>query len=97
MSETAANFAYIEVFFGKNASLISSSKLYAPNGKSMILTQSIRLTDGTIQVQTKKMSVSGTSMTVVSGTYGGMNGTPNGNVVLFSTNEMYILKVVGYR
>lgn len=93
LSETAANFSYLEIFFadaiyGNN---YSSVKVHNPNGKQIISTIEIPL-DSSVKINTRILAISGTSI------------TPSGGVVIFppssgfySVNEQKICKVVGYK
>lgn len=95
LSETSANFKYIEVFFRDNDNTYSSVKVYQPNGKFVDLTTLARWTN-TFYIKQKRIGISGTKIT-------------NGNTteIQFTTapkitmkndaNNIYITRVVGYR
>lgn len=95
LSETSANFKYIEVFFRDNDNTYSSVKVYQPNNKFVDLTTLARWTN-TFYIKQKRIGISGTKIT-------------NGNTteIQFTTapkitmkndaNNIYITRVVGYR
>lgn len=95
LSETSANFKYIEVFFRDNDGTYSSAKVYEPNNKFVDLTTLARWSS-TFYIKQKRIGISGTKIT-------------NGNTteIQFTTapkitmkndaNNIYITRVVGYR
>lgn len=95
LSETSANFKYIEVFFRDNDNTYSSVKVYEPNNKFVDLTTLARWSS-TFYIKQKRIGISGTKIT-------------NGNTteIQFTTapkitmkndvNNIYITRVVGYR
>lgn len=94
LSETSANFSYLEIFFSeKNYSTtgFKHEKVFAPNGKQVILSWSTH-DDGVIIFRSARYSISGTSITRVSETqYNTWNKTAQ------KVTETSIFKVVGYR
>lgn len=95
LSETSANFKYIEVFFRDNDNTYSSVKVYEPNNKFVDLATLARWSS-TFYIKQKRIAISGTKIT-------------NGNTteIQFTTapkitmkndvNNIYITRVVGYR
>ena len=97
LSETAANFTYLEIFYGKGAEYLNSMKIYSPNDKRAALSISY-YNNGSIltQTNTKQISISGTSITGVSGQSGWMNVISN-SASTGSGNEMMIFRVIGWK
>ena len=97
LSETAANFTYLEIFYGKGAEYLNSMRIYSPNGKRAALSISYYNNSSNLtQVNTKQISISGTSITGVSGQSGWMN-IINSSASTGSGNEMMIFRVVGWK
>ena len=93
LSESSANFEYIEIFFGDsaNGSAVNSVKVYKPNGK--VVATTVCSQSGTdIRVNTRKLTISGTSITP---SHQQVNFVPGGST--YEVNEQLIYKVVGYR
>ena len=92
LSQSAANFTYLEVFYHNSVGGYSSLKVYSPNGKTITLTSSFY--DGAFYVFTKRMTISGTSIT--NRDYGQVwfsnNGTANNTV----EDKITVVKVLGY-
>ena len=93
LSETSANFTYLEVFYRDHDNHYNSVKIYSPNGKTFWMDGGW-ITDnnngGNIKVAYS--TINGTSITktrYLEGTIGG-SGTLNNNYI-------YIVRVVGYR
>lgn len=93
LNETASNFEYLEIFYKdtKNENAEHSVKVINPNGKTVAL-QVITPTNNAVRIDTKKINISGTSI------------TSNSSAVVFvpgldwyDTNEIAIIKVVGYK
>ena len=99
LSESSANFTYLEIFYFDNQyKYYSSVKVYSPNGKKVILhTANVFSKDGTAVIDTRKIKISGTSISNDDGTtndYGALN-TWNNSIT--ASNRIYIVKVNGYR
>ena len=99
LSESSANFTYLEIFYFDNQyKYYSSVKVYRPNGKKVILhTANVFSKDGTAVIDTRKIKISGTSISNDDGTtndYGALN-TWNNSIT--ASNRIYIVKVNGYR
>lgn len=105
LSETAANFSYLEIFYGiRNSSGVwshySSVKIFSPNGKKFMCEMVRSVSSiGIIQILAKGYSVSGTSITMNEAEmWSGFdsNGFLSAQFINGST-IIRILKVVGYR
>jgi len=94
LSESVANFAYIEIFYDDaNNGVCSSVKVPSPNGKSVALQVITKGNDTNLRINAKKVSISGTSIT--SSNYQ-IIYAPHDNGS-WNNNEISIQKVVGYR
>ena len=61
LSETSANFSYIEIFYKTNDEIYSSVKVPSPNGKIVSLMS--QWSGTVVYLKTKMMSISGTTIT----------------------------------
>lgn len=101
LSQSAANFAYLEIFFGKNGSFYDSIKLYSPNNKTAAL--SLSYYEATTsdwhfnQLLSTAVLISGTTISVKSINAGLTNLEYDNKVGLWQSNELKIYKVVGYK
>lgn len=97
LSSSAANFSYIEIYYHKG-SYQGMTKVNAPNGKGVDLTLSEFISTSLFRIDTKHISISGTSITVSSdGTgYANINSGTTG-IGIAKENSIYIHKVVGYK
>lgn len=88
LSETSANFAYLEIFYmNNNNSFYDYSKVANPNGKLISLTSFENTT-----LRNSSYLISGTSMSFISGRFQELpTGTGLGG------NYLKIIKVVGFR
>ena len=99
LSETSANFAYIDIYYYKADCGSQSARVDLPNGKevNLMLNQLNGGNQGVFQNLSKRVNISGTSITVntsASG-YGNMShGTGNTNEL---ENNIYITRVDGAR
>ena len=99
LSESVANFTYIEIFyFNKEYGTYSSVQVYSPNNKKVNLhTSNVFSGDKTAMIDSRKIKISGTSISNEEGTnndYGSLN-TWNNSISAY--NRMYITKIIGYR
>lgn len=101
LSETSANFNYLEIFYGKtgyaNKIIYGNTKIYSPNGKMGNLSLFYRATNTVNQYIYADVTISGTSITKTY--YGSMNYSTSGSLgsASISDNSIVIYKVVGYR
>ena len=96
LSETSANFDYIEVFYRNNDNLYSSLKVYQPNGKKITMRGALTASGTLTYIKEKNCLISGTSITPQDYVeYAiGASGISNYNG---SNNLIYITRVIGYR
>lgn len=101
LSETAANFAYFEIFFSKsegNNLYRNSVKVYSPNGKIVDLIIAYNIGNaGLAQLQPKCISISGTAVSNTSNTTGYANLYNGRSVEWGNSNEIKIHRILGYR
>lgn len=111
LSESAANFTYLEIFYtDNNGREAGSTKVYSPNGKYITLSciePSTSGSDPRVYIRVSGWTISGTSMTVGRsdlsganrGVYGQMypnaNGT-NSDVKVTENNYIKIFRILGY-
>lgn len=92
LSQSAANFAYLEIFYRDSDNHYNSVKIASPNGKEAWLSGGYIESNASGNVKYKTVAVSGTSITSKSYIQAAFNG---GNIV--NNNYIYITKVVGYK
>lgn len=98
LSESAANFTNLEIYYAKSGNAYNSTKIPSPNGKNVNLTLNEYVGGQSImQTLAKNMKISTTSITVVSNSYGYGNVASAGASGAAAENQIYIYKVVGYR
>ena len=97
LSESAANFSYLEIAYTKNGQIYSTGKIPSPNQKEIHLGIGQWFSfASSVQMGYEACTVSGTSIT--RGTYYFMNTSTGGGVLAGnSTNDIAIFKVIGYR
>lgn len=98
LSETSANFTYIEIYYHSDNEY-KCEKVYQPNGKAVTLTsQTLDTATPMIYGKTKKITFSGTSLTVNNYSQYTIRNNSTGYVqVSDNRNTIYIVRVVGYR
>lgn len=98
LSETSANFKYIEIYYTTDEQY-RFERVYNPNGKTvMLVTQTLSPETPRIYGKTKKISISGTALTVVNYCQYVMNNNSMGYLQTSSDrNLIYIVRVVGYK
>lgn len=105
LSQTAANFTYLEIFFtDNNKNKYNSVKVFSPNGKNVDLHLIGGWTDGTnalTDIRSKRMTISGTSLAISSSggnlTYSYLNISAKNILQHEYLNYIYITKVIGYK
>lgn len=100
LSETSANFTYLEIFYTRNtADGFSSVKVYSPNGKYANLMLIPAQISNDIGFYGARIYINGTSITFQNGK--GMTINGSGDNFYKSgysiTNEIKIFRVIGYR
>lgn len=112
LSESAANFNYLEIFYTDNTSRQPNSvRIYSPNGKYVSLSciePSTTNTEMRLYIRTSGWTISGTSMTVGRSDLSGANrgvyaqlytnaGGINTDVNITANNYIKIFRVIGYK
>lgn len=98
LSDSAANYVYLEIFYKSNDNVFNSTKVYEPNGKTF-LAMGLRPTGSTtaspVYLKAEEFSINGT--TITKGNYVEMNFQTNGTFTIATNNVMYITRVVGLK
>ena len=96
LSESAANFTYLEIFVtDNNGADRASFRVYSPNGKKVGVSLVESAAANSTLIRRSRYAISGTSITPSNGSYVQFSNT---DVVLGSaTNYIKVLRVVGYR
>ena len=91
LTETAANFTFIDIFFKGNDGYYDFTRVYSPNGKVANLSTMESTASGNVNCKWKAVTISTTSIT--NKYYAEMDngGTPA------STNHIKICGVIGYK
>lgn len=97
LSDSSANYEYIEIFYRNNNSVYSSLKVYQPNGKSVLLPCNIGNSGNQIWVQTSTWSISATNVSPVSTRSVQLSLTSSGVSSVSNTNQLYITRIIGYK
>lgn len=96
LSQSAANFDYLEIYFRDNDQRFSSVKVYEPNGKTASMGTLSWYSDANNAcaiVKTSDAVISGETVTVTSGGEGWVGTTNMGS----AAKNIYITRVVGYK
>lgn len=95
LSESAANFTYLEIFVKTNDGDCYSTRVYSPNGKYVSLVGGRAGNDGTTYLKSKLVNISGTSITPSRYSYLYIE---NGSDSCYSekSDGTYIVRVVGH-
>ena len=99
LSESAANFEYISIYFmDNNAAHHSSMKIFSPNGKRVDLAL-IEASSNSTYIRRTRYQISGTSLTPTISNGGGYFLATNSSVSFsgLGTNYIFVYRVVGYR
>ena len=97
LSETAANFTYLEIYFRTNdgTNYMSSTKVYSPDSKIVPLNYTLADTGNAIYQKYALATISGTSIALSRGReYYFFNGS---TVNVSAANNVYIVRVDGYK
>lgn len=98
LSETSANFSYLEIFSYKDtASGYWSVKIPSPNGKVAQIGGNYYASNGILQLIGKSVKISGTSITPNEEFYTNISSSTAGVTAIGGQTTVKIMKVVGYR
>lgn len=96
LSETAANFRRIKIFFRTNGSCYGSTEAEAPNGKNISLIGFWGSDTGAaLDLKCVVAKVSGTSVSLVRPTQASMRDAQS--LIVAAASSIYVTKVVGYK
>lgn len=97
LSESASQFSYLEIFYRSTYSHYSSVRVYAPNGKSALLSNShVFPASGTLVTQSRVVLISGTSISTATGNEAFGEWWSYDNHIE-AVNQIYIYQVIGYK
>ena len=95
LSDSSANYTYLEIFYRNTDSFFSSIKVYSPNSKTICLSTPFVNQNGlTLNLASAIKLISGT--TISTSYYGEAKILSSGNTVS-ANNNIYITRVVGYK
>lgn len=98
LSDSAANYTYIEIFYRSNDNDYSSLKLYQPNGKyACLLIQRTNATTPRIYGKTKTIQINGNQITNVANSMSQFTINNNATGYVQVQNYIYITRVIGYK
>lgn len=96
LSDDAQYYKYFEIYYKNDAGTFSSTKVEAPNGKTVQLSM-MGYYDNMMYLRATNIEISGTSITWQNGSYGWGTTGNNGTSIYSGTSLLYITKVVAYR
>lgn len=96
LTETAANFTIIDIFFKGNNGYYDFTRVYNPNGKTVNLA-TMESTTGSIKCKWKAVAISGTSISTKVNSSNNCYAEMDGNGTPANVNRIYICGVVGYK
>ena len=94
LSESAANFTYIEIFYRSNDLDFGSVKIYQPNGKKACLMLATPFSGTILYLKTARLAISGTSISKESENE--LELQKGSSISAYSASNIYITRVVGY-
>lgn len=96
LSDSAANYDYLEIYYKDNDSEYACNKVYSPNGKSTLLVTVKTASSATrTWVKSAKVNISGDSITFSADR--GQTGIFNNEVSQINTDLLiWIYKIIGY-
>lgn len=99
LSQSAANFAYLEIFFNDNEyGYFDSVKVSSPNGKIALLDWGMNFSaSGTRRTFSRRVKINGTSIANAHGNEDDYGAWDSWNDLVSKTNKIRIVKVVGYK
>lgn len=96
LSQTAANFTRMTIYFKDQEGNVSSHIIYSPNGKTVPLNLSVSNTAyANLWVKTRSITISGTSISTKSNIY--LEAQVGTSMAMNHTNLLYIYKVEGWK
>lgn len=92
LSETSANFSYIEIFYRNNDNQYNSIKVYQPNGKNVSLISMFVNNELNYVLKSARATISNNTISIV-----GFGETYFQSGIINWSNNTYITRVVGYK
>lgn len=95
LSDSSANYDFIEIFFSKGDGSYNNCKIFSPNGKTTTLYCCNVYNSTSLQELFKNITISTTSIT---SNYGlARNSGTSGTPIIQQENSVKIYKVIGYK
>lgn len=97
LSQSAANFSYLDIYFITNNNYLTHCRVYSPNGKTVSANcVNVFTATSVLQFALTMLTISGTSVTFKNNAYA--NIVHNGETIVGNvSNYMKVIKVVGYK
>ena len=97
LSETAANYSYLEIFYRRSSTenLLSSVKVENPNNKQFEMSIIYASSDTTIQLYGARMRINGVSLTWSGSTLTTITNTSVSSTS--ATDALKVYKIIGYK
>ena len=95
LSDSAANYNYLEIYYTKSNSRVGCTKVHSPNGKYAQLIWQIQLSNTSVQFLTKSVNINAKNITVANQNV--TNLSSGSSPTISNGNELYIVKVIGYK
>lgn len=100
LSNSSANYTYLEIFFKSNENVFNSVKVYNPNGKRVsLISQWTNNGTPAVYLKTRVISIDGTSIssTTANVTHAETTLKANTAISMDSSNTLAITRVLGYK
>lgn len=96
LSDSAANYSYLEIFIKNNDNFYQSVKVADPNNKNVSLTVNTQVGE-VVYLKNKTILISGKSISNVSNYYSQVQINASLQLGYSKSNLLYIVKVLGYK
>lgn len=96
LSDSAANYSYLEIFVKNNDNFYQSVKVADPNNKNVSLTTNTQVGE-ILYLKNKTILISGKSISTVSNYYSQVQINASLQLGYSKSNLIYIVKVLGYK
>lgn len=97
LSQSAANFTFLEIYCKTNDGQYTSTRVYSPNGKNVNIIGAYPFSANYSYIKPKTVSISGTSISNYNTQYGQIWVNTSGSALASNSNNIYITKVWGYK
>lgn len=96
LSETAANFTFLDIVFGNGDSRVSGvTRVYSPNGKTAEISANLIGANGYASLYFARYTISGTSM--AKSLNNTLSASLNGTWAVSTSGELYVVAVLGWK